>query len=92
MSNISVWIPPALREFTGGAIEIPVAAADVGSALGIVGTAYPEVSRRVLTPDGEVRPLVNVFVGEDNIRALDGLATPLNDGDTVAIIPAVAGG
>ena len=92
MSSIKVWIPPALREFTDGAVEVPVSAADVGAALGRVGAEYPEVSRRVLTPEGDVRPLVNVFVGEDNIRTLDGLATPLNDGDTVAIIPAVAGG
>jgi MoaD family protein len=92
MSSVNVWIPPALREFAGGTVEIPVSAEDVESALEAIGESYPEVSRRVLTPDGEVRPLINVFVGEDNIRALDGLATSLNDGDTVAIIPAVAGG
>ena len=92
MSDARVWIPPALREFTGGAEEITVDAGDVRAALAAVCDGYPQVGRRVLTPDGEVRPLINVFVGEDHIRTLDGLATRLDDGDTVAIIPAVAGG
>lgn len=92
MNTVNVWIPPALREFAGGNTEVSLAAADVASALSALGDAYPDIRLRVLTPDGDVRPLVNVFVGEDNIRTLDGLATALSDGDTLAIIPAVAGG
>ena len=92
MSTVNVWIPPALREFAGGSAEVAVVARDVDSALSALGDAFPDIRQRVLTPDGDVRPLVNVFVGEDNIRSLDGLATTLNEGDTLAIIPAVAGG
>jgi molybdopterin converting factor small subunit len=92
MSQVIVWIPPALREFVAGAEQLTVEADDVSSALAAVGRDHAGFLNRVLTPDGTLRPLVNVFVEEDNIRHLQGLRTPLSNGHSVAIIPAIAGG
>ncbi|MGH2396705.1 MAG: molybdopterin-synthase adenylyltransferase MoeB [Gammaproteobacteria bacterium] len=92
MSKITIRIPMPLRSYTGGADEILVDAATVRDALTTLGTAHDGILTRVLSPDGELRQFVNVFVGGRNVRSLDGLATRLSDGDVVSIIPAVAGG
>lgn len=92
MSRVTVRIPPPLRPFAGQAAELEVEGTTVGEALARLGKGREALLSRVLTPEGELRPYVNVFVGERNARHLDGLATTLADGDVVAIIPAVAGG
>lgn len=92
MSRVIVQIPPPLRSFVAGAAQVEIEAGDVGGALQALGAGREALLARVLTPEGELRPYVNVFVGERNVRRLDGLATRLSDGDVVAIIPAVAGG
>lgn len=92
MSQVTVQIPPPLRPFADEATELRVEAHSVAAALAVIGAGRPALLARILTPEGELRPYVNVFVGERNIRRLDGLATALVDGDVVAIIPAVAGG
>jgi len=92
VSSVTVHIPPPLRPFADQAAALEVEAATVGEALARVGAGREALISRVLTPEGELRPYVNVFVGERNTRHLDGLATTLHDGDVVAIIPAVAGG
>jgi len=92
MSKVTVWIPPALREFVAGAEELAVEADNVAAALAALGGQHAGFLNRVLSPEGHVRPLVNVFVDEDNIRDLDGLETPLADRRSIAIIPAIAGG
>lgn len=92
MSRVTVQIPPALRPFTDEAAEIALKADTVGEALARLGDGRPALSARILTPEGELRPFVNIFVGERNARRLEGLRTPLAEGDVLAIIPAVAGG
>lgn len=92
MSRVIVQIPPPLRPFADDAAELAVEAATVGDALARIGVDRPALLARILTPEGELRPYVNVFVGERNTRLLDGLATPLAPGEVIAIIPAVAGG
>jgi molybdopterin converting factor small subunit len=92
MSRVTVQIPSPLQQFTAGAAELAVEADTVGEALQRVGEQRAALLSRVLTPEGELRPYVNVFVGERNARRLEGLKTRLADGDVVAIIPAVAGG
>ncbi len=64
----------------------------VGAALDRLGRLHPGVRERVLTEQGDVRPHVNVFVGEESIRYLDGLATPLPEDAEISILPAVSGG
>jgi molybdopterin converting factor small subunit len=92
VSKVTVQIPPPLRAFADGAAELVVEAGTVGEALARIGDDRPALLARILTPEGELRPYVNVFVGERNARRLDGLDSRLAEGDVVAIIPAVAGG
>jgi molybdopterin synthase sulfur carrier subunit len=92
MSRVTVCIPPPLRVFTDGAGEVPVEAATVGDALVVLGRTHDGLLARIMTPEGELRPRVNVFVDEESVKTLQGLATRLSAGATVVIVPAVAGG
>ena len=92
--GISVVLPQALTPYSRGAgtLVVDAACATVGQALARVAAQWPAVTDRVLTEQGELRRHVNVFVGEESIRFLDGLATPVADGTTITIVPAVSGG
>jgi len=92
--SLKFFIPGPLREFTNGArlVTIATGAATAGAALEKLWAEHPGVRDRVLTEQGEVRPHVNVFVGEESIRFTGGLATPVRDGDEISIVPAVSGG
>jgi len=92
MSRITLQIPPPLRPFVDQAAELSLEAETVAQALDRLGQDRAALRARIMTPEGELRPYVNVFVGERNMRRLDGLDTRLADGDVLAIIPAVAGG
>ena len=89
---VTVRIPSVLRNLTGGAETVAVSAAMVEQLLAALDTAHPGVKARLCGDDGKLRKFVNVFVGEEDIRFLDGPATALKDGDTVDIVPAIAGG
>jgi len=92
--TITVVLPGYLHPYADGRSRIALRAggATVRDALDALRVSYPGVSHRVLTEQGEVRPHINVFVGDENIRFTDGLATPLRDGSEVVILPAVSGG
>jgi len=92
MSTVTIRIPMPLRSYTGGADEVKVNATSVGEALRALAALYDGLAPRMLSPEGELRQFVNVFVGSRNIRTLESLATPLSEGDVISIIPAVAGG
>ena len=91
---ISVIVPNALTPYTRGVgtlrVEEPVAT--VGEALAAVAARLPALTDRVLTEQGELRRHVNVFLGDESIRFLDGLATTVDEGSTITIVPAVSGG
>lgn len=89
---VTLRIPPALRSLTGGAEELSLEGASVRAVLDAAEAAHPGLKARVCNEDGSVLRFVNLFVNEDDIRMLDGLDTPLKDGDSVSIIPAIAGG
>jgi molybdopterin converting factor small subunit len=89
---VTVRIPTALRPFTNGAAEIGVEADTLGQALAEIEQHHPGLSARILTPEGDIRPFVNLFVGETSARFMDGLNTPVRNGAIISIIPAVAGG
>lgn len=89
MSMVTVRIPTPLRPLAGGADELRVQGATVGEVLHTLDDSLLE---RILTPEGEVRHFVNVYLGPKNVGSLDGLATPVNEGDVLSIVPAVAGG
>ena len=87
-------LPSTLRPFAGGSARLEFAERPktVGEALALLGARHPGVRDRVLTEQGEVRPHVNVFVGDESIRYTGGLATPLDEAAEVSIVPAVSGG
>jgi MoaD family protein len=88
---VTVRIPTQLRPVTGGEAEASVEGATVGEVLDALYGRFGELRERI-TDDGELRRFVNVYVGGEDIRFLDGLATPVPDGGEVTILPAVAGG
>lgn len=92
MPEAMLRIPTPLQSFTDGNAEVRVEADTVGAALDRAGEEYPQLRNQVLTRDGEVRRYVNVFVRQRDIRQLDGLDTPLEDGDEIIVMPSVAGG
>ncbi|MGH8875648.1 MAG: ubiquitin-like small modifier protein 1 [Acidimicrobiia bacterium] len=89
---VTVRIPTPLRALVGGARELQVEGATLGEVLEHLGREHPQLAERLFDEQGELRRFLNVFVGEEDIRFLDGLATPLSHGETVSILPAVAGG
>lgn len=92
MNEIVVRLPAALLSFAGGEHELRAAAGTVAEVMRELAGRHPQLVQRLLTPDGELRPFVNIFVGRANIRGLQGLATPVPSGAVVSILPAVAGG
>lgn len=90
--SVVVRLPSQLRALVGGAGEVPVEAATVREAIAAVDAAYPGVALRVLDDRGTLRRFVNVFVADEDIRFLEGLDTVLAPGQTVSLVPAVAGG
>ena len=87
-------IPGALREFSGGRSQVDIVAkpATVAQALLALWTLCPGMRDRVVTEQGEVRPHINIFVGDENIRYSGGLATRLSAESVISIVPAVSGG
>lgn len=90
--NVIVRLPSQLRSLVGGAGEVPVDASTVREAVMAVDAAYPGIAFRVLDDHGALRRFVNVFVADEDVRFLDGLDTVLEAGQTVSLVPAVAGG
>ena len=88
----TVRIPTQLRSLTGGAGEVAVAGSTVSEVLKGLDAAHPGMAERLFDETGRLRRFVNVFVADEDIRFLDGIDTPVAPGQTVSIIPAVAGG
>ncbi|MGH2345006.1 MAG: ubiquitin-like small modifier protein 1 [Chloroflexota bacterium] len=89
---VTVRIPSPLRRITGGAARVDATGSTVREALDSLVAAYPGLGDRVYDEQAQLRRFVNLFVGEEDIRFLDGLDTPLSDGAELSIVPAVAGG
>lgn len=89
---ITVRIPSSLRKITGGVSRLDASGATVREALADVVQTHPELGTRVYDEQGELRRFVNLFVGGEDIRFLNGLDTPLGEGAELSIVPAVAGG
>jgi sulfur-carrier protein len=89
---VTVKLPTQLRDAAGGATAAQVDGTTVGEALEALYTEHGELRGRLADDDGGLRRFVNVYLGGEDIRFLEGLDTPLKDGDEVTILPAVAGG
>ena len=89
---IRVRVPTPLRPMTGGKSEIEMEGNTIAQLIENLGAAHPGLKERLYDEKGEVRRFINIYVNEEDIRFLTGKDTPLNDGDEVSIIPAIAGG
>lgn len=90
--SVTVRIPTQLRTLTGGSGELTLEGASVGEVLKALDAAHPGMADRLFDEAGSLRRFVNVFVDEEDVRFLDGLQTAVAAGQTVSIVPAVAGG
>ena len=85
-------IPTPLRSYTNGQSEISVQGGTVAEAMDDLMGQYPSLKPHLYNGTGALRPFVNLFVGENNIKDLKGLETPLEADDRVLLIPSIAGG
>ena len=89
---IDVRIPTILRSYTGGAKAVSGAGDTLADLLADLDTKHPGLRARLITPEGGLHRFVNIYVNDEDVRFLGSLDAKLNDGDTVTILPAVAGG
>ena len=88
---VEVRIPTSLRQYTGGAKTVEGAGATLAELIDDLESRHPGLRDR-LVEGGSLRRFVNVYVNDEDVRFLGGEKTPLSDGDTVTVLPAVAGG
>ncbi|HEX9530465.1 MAG TPA: ubiquitin-like small modifier protein 1 [Acidimicrobiales bacterium] len=90
--SVTVRIPTQLRPLTGGAGEVALDGSTVGEVLKALDAAHPGFGERLFDDGGRLRRFVNVFLADEDVRHLQGVDTPVAPGQTLSIIPAVAGG
>jgi len=88
----TVLVPTPLRRLTGGQTKLTVEGNDIAVLIQSINQQYPGISDKLLDDEGNVKRFINIFVNDDEIRTLQGLATPVKASDRVSIVPAMAGG
>ena len=88
----TVKIPPVLRSSTGGEKEVPAEGSSVGEVLNALAAAHPQTQTQLFSAEGELNRYVNVYLNDEDVRVLDGLETGVGEGDSLVILPAMAGG
>ncbi len=88
----TIKIPPVLRPSVGGEKEVQAGGGDVGAVLHELAEQHPATQSQLFGPDGSLNRYVNVYLNDEDVRVLDGLETAVKDGDTLVILPAMAGG
>ena len=89
---VKVMIPSPLRPYAGKRDSAEFSARTVGEALGHLTTEFADLRKHLFTDEGKLRSFVNVYVNDEDIRYLAKENTPTKDGDTISIIPSIAGG
>ena len=87
-----IQIPSPLRQYSDKHASVDVPGKTVGEALAGLVSRHPDLKRHLYTDDGKLRAFVNVYVNDEDMRYLQKEATVLNDGDTISIVPSIAGG
>jgi molybdopterin converting factor small subunit len=87
----SIRIPTPLRPYTGNNESVTVSGGTVAEALADLTRQHPELEAHLFN-EGKLRSFVNIFLGEEDVRYLDGVDTPISDNDRLMIIPSIAGG
>lgn len=90
--SVTIQIPTPLRRFTGEESEVQVQGETVGAALRDLTRLHPALARHLYNDEGALRSFVNVFLNDEDVRHLGRDATPVAPGDTLSIIPSIAGG
>jgi len=90
--TVTVRIPTTLRPLSGGVSTVQVEGSTLAEVLASLNAAHPGFSERLLDSEGNLHKFVNIFVADDDVRYMQGLATSVINGQTISIIPAVAGG
>lgn len=91
-AGVVVRIPEALRGLAAGYRELQVQADSVADVIAALSRTHTDLINHICTRDGELRPFVNLYVGSEDVRRLEGMRTKLRPGDVVTILPSVAGG
>lgn len=89
---VTIQIPTPLRSLTNNAAEVGVSGETLRAALDDLEARHPGIKTRLLNDSGALRPYINVFHNDEDVRFAEGLDTPLADGDHLSIVPAIAGG
>ena len=89
---VTILIPTPLRKFTNEQESVAVEPGTVGTLLASLEAQFPGIGKRLCDDNGELRRFINIYVNEEDIRFLEGKETPINDGDAISIVPAIAGG
>jgi molybdopterin converting factor small subunit len=89
---MKVLIPTPLRQYAGKKDAVDVPAQTVGEALSTLTSQYSDLRRHLYTDDGKLRAFVNLYLNDEDIRYLQKENTPVRDGDTLSIVPSIAGG
>lgn len=90
--SVNVKIPTPLRTLTAGNSVVAVEAATVEEALTKLNSQFAGLGEKIFDDSGQIRRFINVYVNEDNIKDKDSLATEIGPGDTISILPSIAGG
>ena len=90
--SVSVRVPTILRTYTAGESEVTAQGDTLAAVLDDLDARHSGIKARIVDETGELRRFVNVYVGNDDVRFLEGLATATPDGTKISVIPAVAGG
>jgi sulfur-carrier protein len=89
---VSISIPTALRQYAGSNATVQLSNGTVGELLSNLVERYPQLGKQLYSEQGQLRSFVNIYVGDEDIRYLQGPDTQVPDGETISIIPAIAGG
>ena len=89
---MKILVPTPLRQYAGKQSAVEVPAATVGEALNGLTSAYPDLRKHLYSDEGKLRAFVNVYLNDEDIRYLQNDATAVKDGDTLSIVPSIAGG
>lgn len=88
----TIKIPPVLRASVGGEKQVSASGGNVGEVLSDLASNHPATQSQLFSAEGELNRYVNVYLNDEDVRVLDGLQTAVGEGDTLVILPAMAGG
>lgn len=90
--SVTIHIPTPLRTYTDSEMAVRVEGTTVSEAMAALLSRFPALSKHLYDAKGNMRSFVNLYVGDEDVRQIDGLDTELEDGDEITIVPSIAGG